>query len=74
MVELELILTALRLLHFVILAAFCCTVGYEGCVINFSNSFQLMFLKLCRRIKDMMKICMSGFDGDRINFDRIMAF
>ena len=33
-----------------------------------------MFLKLCTHIVNILKMCMWGFDGARINFDRIAAF
>ena len=45
-----------------------CTVEYGVCVINSSNKFQWMLLKLCRHILDILKMCMWGFDGARINF------
>ena len=42
-----------------------CTVGYGVCVINTSYSFQRKFLKLCRHIADILKMCMWVFDGDK---------
>ena len=64
--RLELILT-------VIFGSFC-AVGYGDCIINSCYSFQCVFLKLCRHIVDILKMCIWAFDGDKINFDRITAF
>ena len=62
----SLILTELqpfKLSHF---GSFFYTLGYGICVISSCQSFQLMFLKFCRHIVDMLKMCMWGFDGIRI--------
>ena len=45
------------LLNLVVSAAFC-TIGFGVCLINSFNSFQRMFLKLCRHIVDILKMCM----------------
>ena len=47
---------------------------YRVCVINFSHSFQWIFLKPCIPTVDILKMCMWVFDGARINFDRIIAY
>ena len=50
------------------------TLQYRVCVINFSFSFQWIFLKLWILVVDIMKMCMWIFDGPRINFVIITAF
>ena len=72
--ELVLILTELRPLNLIVNLGIFCIVGYGVCVIKSSYSFQLMFLKLGKHIVDDVTMCMSGFDGARINFDRITTF
>ena len=47
---------------------------YRVCVINYSHSFQWIFLKPCIIIVDILKMCMWIFGGARINFDRFTAF
>ena len=47
--------------------------GIWVCVINFSYCFQWMFLKFCRHIVDILKMCMWIFDGARNNFDGIIT-
>ena len=47
---------------------------YRVCVINFSHSFQWIFLKPCISVVDILKMCMWVFGGARINFDKITAF
>ena len=72
--ELELILTELlpvELSHFWQFFLHC---RVWSCVISSSYSFQWMFLRLCRHIVDILKMCMWVFDGARIDFDRITAF
>ena len=68
--ELEITLTELQpfRLNYVLAVSVFFTVRYGVCVINPTYRFQWMFLKLCRHIADLMKICTWGFDGDSINF------
>ena len=57
----------------IFLVAFC-PIGYGVCVINLFYSFQWLFLKHCRHIVDILKMCMWVFDEGRIQFDRMTAF
>ena len=50
------------------------TIGYGVCVINSFYSFQWVFFKLCVLVVVMIKMYMWSFNGDKINFDRIMFF
>ena len=69
-VDLELIWTELRFYELSHVSNFlhCMEIVYST-----TRSFQLLFLKLCNRIVDILMMCMWGFDGARINFNRIMA-
>ena len=49
------------------------TLQYRVCVIN-SSQFSMGLLKPCLLFVDIMKMCMWSFGGDKINFDKIMAF
>ena len=62
-----------RITALVILGNFC-IVGYGVCVINSSYSFQWIILKPCILIVDILKMCMWIFAGEKIIFDKIMAF
>ena len=61
------------LLNLVILGLIC-NAGYGICVINFSYGFQQMFLKLNGHIVAILKMCIWGFGGDKMNVDIITAF
>ena len=74
LIELELILTELRLFKLRYFWELLCPVGYVVCIINFFDRFQWMFLKHCRHSVNILEMCMWVFDGARINFDRITAF
>ena len=50
------------------------TLRYSVCVINFSHSFQWIFLKPCIPVMEILKMCMWVFDEARTNFDRITAY
>ena len=50
------------------------TLRYRLCVINFSYSCQLIFLKSCIRVVDIMKMCMWVLDGARINLTKLRPF
>ena len=50
------------------------TLRYSVCVINFSHSFQWIFLKPCIPVVDILKMYMWIFDEARTNFDRITAY
>ena len=50
------------------------TLRYSVCVINFSHSFQWIFLKPCIPVEEILKMCMWVFDEARTNFDRITAY
>ena len=44
------------------------------CVINSSQSFQAINLKLCTYIKNILKMCMRIFADEKMIFDKITAF
>ena len=67
----ELILTELRPFELSCFWQLFLHLGYGVCAINFSYSFQWVFLKLCRHIVNILELCMCVFDGARIDFDRI---
>ena len=50
------------------------TLRYRLCVINFSYSFHLIFLKSYIRVVDIMKMCMWVLDGARINLTKLRPF
>ena len=72
--ELELILTELppfELSHF---RQCFCNAGYDFCVINFSDNFQWIYLKLCILVVGIIKMCMCILNGACNSFDRITTF
>ena len=47
--------------------------GKQVCVINFSQSFQTINLKLCTDVISILKMCMCFFAHKNIIFDQITA-
>ena len=72
--ELELIFRELRSFKHSLFGSFFCTVGHGNYVISCSYSFQLLFLKLCRDIVDILKMCMWVLDLAEINFAELWLF
>ena len=48
--------------------------GQQVCVINSSQSFEAINLKLCTGVTRILKMCIWLFAGEKIIFDKITAF
>ena len=51
-----------------------CNVGCGVCVINFFYRFQCIFLKPCRFIVSIMKMCIWTFDGLEVSWRELWPF